>query len=347
MEVLDNIFIFIFLVSVIATIVLFLQKRKGKDVARKLKISLIAVAISFVVAGVLSSQLNTDSNSTTGQTTHSSNVHSRLKCTITSNEDVAKGSDVNNLTYKLTGKVNKSNTIIQVQGNSIANNKKLVKKVVKKGYFKINVPITMDDTTSHVKIKITVKHGNNSRIITNATIQNGSDSYKELQSSIASSQKASSESSSIAESNSIASSEAAASSTIAASEAAASSQKAYEKSPASYQTGITFDQLARTPDQYEGAKVAFTGKIVQVIEDTNSTEIRLAVNGDYDDIILVYIPSKVLGSSRVLEDDLISIYGISKGTVSYESTMGGKITVPSMKAKIIDDKGTASDDYGY
>lgn len=35
-----------------------------------------------------------------------------------------------------------------------------------------------------------------------------------------------------------------------------------------YETGITYDQLARTPDDFKGKKVKFTGKVVQVIEGT-------------------------------------------------------------------------------
>lgn len=359
MEILSNIFVLVFIAALIAAVVFYRQKRKGKDIGRKLLISAIVAVASFLLVGVTASQSNSNSNIKTASTSSSSSSKkSELSLTITSNQNKATGNDSGKLNYVLKGRVNKDNSTIEIQGDNVTTSDTLVTKKVSKGNFKINVPLSIDDNTDHIKLKVTFKkkgYGHGDVVV---TVQNGSNSYKAIKSSISASEKASSESSSIAESNSIASSEAASSSAeaaseaasssaAAASEAAAASQKAYEKSPASYQTGITYDQLARTPDQYEDQKVAFTGKIVQVIEDTSSTEIRLAVNGNYDNIILVYIPSKVLGSSRVLEDDLISIYGISKGTVSYESTMGGKITVPAMKAKIIDDKGTASDDYGY
>lgn len=348
MEILSNIFVLVFIAALIAVFVFYRQKRKGKDIGRKLLISSIVAVASFLLIGVTASQSNSNSNVKTASSTSSSKSSrkSEMLLRITSNQDKATGSDSTKLNYVLKGKINKNNSTIEIQSDNITTSDNIVTKKVSKGNFKINVPLSIDDNTDHIRLKVTFKkkgydHGN---VV--VTVQNGSNSYKAIKSSISASEKASSESSSIAESNSIASSEAASSSAEAASEAAAASKKAYEKSPASYQTGITYDQLARTPDQYEDKKAAFTGKIVQVIEDTSSTEIRLAVNGDYDNIILVYIPSKVLGSSRVLEDDLISIYGISKGTVSYDSTMGGKITVPAMTAKIIDDKGTASDDYG-
>lgn len=98
---------------------------------------------------------------------------------------------------------------------------------------------------------------------------------------------------------------------------------------AGYETGITYDQLARTPDDYMGSKVKFTGRVVQLIEGQNDVEIRLAVNDDYDTIVYcAYDPSIVDG--RVLEDDMITVYGTSAGIISYQSTLGGKISIPGI-----------------
>ncbi|WP_084007586.1 hypothetical protein [Leuconostoc mesenteroides] len=137
------------------------------------------------------------------------------------------------------------------------------------------------------------------------------------------------------------------SSSVAASLSAASSSKAAEQEPTQYETGITFDQIARTPDDYEGKKIEFTGKVLQVMEDDDNTEIRLAVDGDYDNVILVDVDSDIMNGSRILEDDLVTISGVSDGTTTYESTSGANITIPAMTAKIINDQGKASDDYGY
>lgn len=134
------------------------------------------------------------------------------------------------------------------------------------------------------------------------------------------------------------------------SEAAASSKAASEserKDPTTYQTGITYDQLARTPDDYFGKKVSFTGKVLQVMEDDDETQLRLAVDGDYDNVILVDIDEDKLSGTRILEDDLVTVSGFSMGTMSYKSAMAGKITIPSMSTEIINDQGKASDDYGY
>ncbi|MBZ1508906.1 hypothetical protein [Leuconostoc mesenteroides] len=137
------------------------------------------------------------------------------------------------------------------------------------------------------------------------------------------------------------------SSSVAASYAAASSSKAAEQEPTQYKTGVTFDQIARTPDDYEGKKIEFTGKVLQVMEEDDYTEIRLAVDGDYDNVILVDVDSNIMNGSRILEDDLVTVSGVSDGTTTYESTSGANITIPAMAAKIINNQGKASDDYGY
>lgn len=96
-----------------------------------------------------------------------------------------------------------------------------------------------------------------------------------------------------------------------------------------YETGITYDQLARTPDEFKNKKVKFYGKVIQVIEGSGNIQIRLAVDDDYDRILLGEF-SKSIVSRRVLEDDYITIYGKSVGTISYQSTMKGTITIPGI-----------------
>ena len=122
----------------------------------------------------------------------------------------------------------------------------------------------------------------------------------------------------------------------AAEEKAAKEKAAKEaKEKQGYNTGITYEQLARTPDKYKDEKVKFTGEVIQVVEDDSMITLRLAVNSDYDNILLLaYEPSIV--SSRVLEGDTITIYGVSNGVYTYQSTMGGNITIPLVIVQKID-----------
>lgn len=134
----------------------------------------------------------------------------------------------------------------------------------------------------------------------------------------------------------------------AAEEAAAAEKAAQEKAAADaaaakaaeeakgYETGITYDQLARTPDEYKGKKVKFKGKVLQVIEGDTETQLRLGVNGSYDQVLYCSVPKEKTASTRILEDDSITIMGRSAGLITYTATIGGKITIPSV---LVDDWG--------
>lgn len=106
-------------------------------------------------------------------------------------------------------------------------------------------------------------------------------------------------------------------------------KKAEEEEKKGYETGITYNQLARTPDDYMGEKIKFRGKVIQVMEGDETTQIRLAVGEDYDTILFGQYDSTIV-DSRILEDDIITVRGISTGLLTYESTMGGNISIPGM-----------------
>ncbi|HLR79915.1 MAG TPA: toxin regulator [Bacillota bacterium] len=113
-------------------------------------------------------------------------------------------------------------------------------------------------------------------------------------------------------------------------------KKKEEKEKKGYDTGITYDQLARTPDDYEGEKVKFSGKVLQVMEGNGSTvQLRMAINDDYDKVIYVEYDSNIV-DSRILEDDQITIMGLSAGLLTYESTLGGEITIPAVMVDTIE-----------
>lgn len=65
------------------------------------------------------------------------------------------------------------------------------------------------------------------------------------------------------------------------------------------------------------------------MEGDDENQIRLAVDGDYDKVILIgYDPE--ITTSRILEDDNIEIYGTSVGIFQYESVLGQTISIPAV-----------------
>lgn len=106
----------------------------------------------------------------------------------------------------------------------------------------------------------------------------------------------------------------------------------------------TYDQIARRPDDYYNKKATFTGEVIQVQEvDDSSIVMRVNITKktyEYIDDVTwsdtIYV-TYTYGSneSKILEDDVITMYGELKGSTSYTSTLGAKITLPKFNAKYI------------
>lgn len=107
-------------------------------------------------------------------------------------------------------------------------------------------------------------------------------------------------------------------------------EKEKENTDASYETGITYDNLARNPETYKNIKVNLTGKITQVLEGEYTTTIRLAVNNDYDKVVIAKIDSKLLYNNRLLENDIVNIKGVSSGMMKYENALGIRVSAPEV-----------------
>jgi predicted nuclease with TOPRIM domain len=108
-----------------------------------------------------------------------------------------------------------------------------------------------------------------------------------------------------------------------------------KKEKQGYNTGITYNQLARTPDEYEGEKVKFSGKVLQVSEGFGYNVIRLGVNGSYDNVLYLIVFNGTT-EERILEDDYITIYGVSKGIETYTTVMGASMSIPKVNVDKID-----------
>ncbi|MGM8216484.1 hypothetical protein ACLIA0_13015 [Bacillaceae bacterium W0354] len=100
---------------------------------------------------------------------------------------------------------------------------------------------------------------------------------------------------------------------------------------------IRFKELDKNPDKYYGEFIKYRGEILQIMEETTSTVIRLAVTKDsygYDLGEVVYITYE--GTTPFVEEDVITVYGTIKGSHTYESQAGYHITLPHMEAEIIE-----------
>lgn len=102
---------------------------------------------------------------------------------------------------------------------------------------------------------------------------------------------------------------------------------------------MTYDTLAREPDKYIDKMVKFTGEIIQIQEDGNNVVMRINITKGKYDIYkdTIWVNYKYAdGEKKLLEDDIVNIWGELKGTVTYKSIMGAEITIPQMNARCIE-----------
>lgn len=105
----------------------------------------------------------------------------------------------------------------------------------------------------------------------------------------------------------------------------------------------TFEELARNPEKIKGKKVKLTGQVIQTYESSWSSSVDLRINitkneyGFYSDVIYAtYILPN--GTDKILEDDIITIWGTAEGDYSYTSVLGTKVTLPKINVKYIEIK---------
>ena len=94
-------------------------------------------------------------------------------------------------------------------------------------------------------------------------------------------------------------------------------------------TDVTYDNLMRTPDEYFGEVIQYSGTVLQTITSDNTVQQRVALYDDYDKIVLIEYAEE-LPEVRLLDDDYITFTGMSFGTITYETVLGAKLEIPSI-----------------
>ena len=101
---------------------------------------------------------------------------------------------------------------------------------------------------------------------------------------------------------------------------------------------LDFKAISRDPGSYEGKNYKFTGKVLQVMEEEyeNMTYVvmRIATKGNYDDVVYVTY-FRDAGEARILEDDRVTVHGTCLGLYTYETVIGGSVTLPEFLAETV------------
>ncbi len=97
-------------------------------------------------------------------------------------------------------------------------------------------------------------------------------------------------------------------------------------------TKKTYDEIARNPNPYKLQNITFKAKVIQVVEGSGGDNVyRVAVDSDSNCMFYVEysLPS---GSSRILKNDVVTLKGMYFGIYTYQTTMGGSVSVPALIA---------------
>ena len=107
---------------------------------------------------------------------------------------------------------------------------------------------------------------------------------------------------------------------------------------------ISYEKLARNPDSYKGDYFKFTGEVVQVLQQGNKVQLRVNVTPEtlydttyYSDTIYV-VASLQDDGDRILEQDIITLYGVCDGLYTYKTVLGSSMSIPKISAAYWDVK---------
>lgn len=96
-----------------------------------------------------------------------------------------------------------------------------------------------------------------------------------------------------------------------------------------------YKTVARDPDNYLTEYIKVEGTVVQVMEGDVITMLRVAQDDDYDQIWYVeYIRPEE--APRVLEKDMVTVYGLCSGLITYETALGSSISIPGLTTVLVD-----------
>ena len=103
---------------------------------------------------------------------------------------------------------------------------------------------------------------------------------------------------------------------------------------------VAYEDLARNPENYKDQNLKFKGEVIQCDQEYGTSYYaRVNVTVDeydfYTDTIYVTfeIPE---GADKILEDDIVELYGICQGSETYTSIFGEQITIPSLDALYVE-----------
>ena len=90
-----------------------------------------------------------------------------------------------------------------------------------------------------------------------------------------------------------------------------------------------YKAVARNPEKFVDKTVRITGKVLQVMGSRqDGYDLRIATDGNYGDVVYVYVPADNTPDFNILEDDQLTIRAVLKGDYTYKTVLGSSVTLP-------------------
>ena len=96
---------------------------------------------------------------------------------------------------------------------------------------------------------------------------------------------------------------------------------------------VSYSDIARDSNGLKGQYFKFTGEVIQVLDGTYRMNVTVNDYGFYSDTIMFIYDTG--SGDRILEKDIVTIWGTSQGLLTYTSVLGADITVPSISARYV------------
>jgi hypothetical protein len=106
--------------------------------------------------------------------------------------------------------------------------------------------------------------------------------------------------------------------------------------------------ISKDPDAHVGRKIVLHGHVTQFDSNTGSDAFRADTAGSkhsewYDyDVNTVVMAENAASLSDVVVDDLVTMHAEIVGSLTYDTTMGGSMTVPQVRVNLIDVTGSTT-----
>jgi tetratricopeptide (TPR) repeat protein len=99
---------------------------------------------------------------------------------------------------------------------------------------------------------------------------------------------------------------------------------------------ISYEELSRYPEKYKGQPIRISGQVSQVLDTFGGVQLRMFTKASdfspdtyFENDVFVEYPSP---KERVLEKDIITIYGYADGIQDYTTVLGAQRSIPKIRA---------------